>query len=113
VLQGGRDDEAHAGAGGEGADVNTARFKPDKGFTGADYGKGGNEGAVQVGTRAPAIGCVVRRVGLAVRGCLYISAPARAAFDGHVSILRQSAPQNRPYVPAIQCCTAPALPLFR
>ena len=32
---------------GEG-DVNTARFKPDKGFTGAEYGKGGEGGgAVQ------------------------------------------------------------------
>lgn len=47
--QGGRDEETHAGAGGgEGADVNTARFKPDKGFTGADYGKGGGGGQVQV-----------------------------------------------------------------
>jgi hypothetical protein len=35
------------GEGGEG-DVNTARFKPDKGFSGADYGKGGEGGAVQV-----------------------------------------------------------------
>lgn len=42
-----QDDEAHAGgAGGEG-DVNTGRFKPDKGFSGADYGKGGEGGAVQ------------------------------------------------------------------
>ncbi|GAB4821948.1 hypothetical protein N2152v2_008994 [Parachlorella kessleri] len=44
----GRDDEAYAGgAGGEEGDVNTARFKPDKGFTGADYGKGGEGGPVQ------------------------------------------------------------------
>lgn len=46
-----QDDEAHAGgAGGEG-DVNTGRFKPDKGFSGADYGKGGEGGAVQVRPR--------------------------------------------------------------
>lgn len=50
AAQGGRDDEAYAaGGGGEGGDINTARFKPDKGFTGADYGKGGGSGGpVQV-----------------------------------------------------------------
>lgn len=47
-VQGGRDEEAYAGAGGEEGDVNTGRFKPDKGFTGADYGKGGSGGPVQV-----------------------------------------------------------------
>jgi SNW domain-containing protein 1 len=46
-----RDEETYAsgggGGGGGGADVDTSRFKPDKGFTGADYGKGGEGGAVQ------------------------------------------------------------------
>ena len=35
------------GEGGEGGEINTARFKPDKGFTGADYGQG-EGGPVQV-----------------------------------------------------------------
>ncbi|PSC71438.1 SNW SKI-interacting [Micractinium conductrix] len=41
-----QDDEVYAGGaggggeGGEGGEINTARFKPDKGFTGADYGQG-------------------------------------------------------------------------
>jgi SNW domain-containing protein 1 len=50
-----RDEEAYegragggagAGAGGAGGEIDTARFKPDKGFTGADYGgKKGGDGA--------------------------------------------------------------------
>mgnify|MGYP001142279136 CR=1 FL=1 len=48
-VQAGRDDEAYAGGAGEEGDVNTTCFKPDKGFTGADYGKGGEGGPVQVG----------------------------------------------------------------
>ena len=55
LLQGRQDAEVYAGAGGGGGGgeggeegVNTARFKPDKGFSGADYGKGGEGGAVQV-----------------------------------------------------------------
>lgn len=61
-LQSRQDDEVYAGAGGaggEGDEVNTARFKPDKGFTGADYGKGGEGGAVQVRLLAWALGVVV------------------------------------------------------
>ncbi|KAI3435958.1 hypothetical protein D9Q98_002016 [Chlorella vulgaris] len=50
--KGRKDDEVYAGAGaggGEGGEeVDTKRFKPDKGFTGADYTKGSGEGgAVQ------------------------------------------------------------------
>lgn len=40
----------HAGAGGEGGEVDTQRFRPDKGFAGADYARGqgtGEGGAVQ------------------------------------------------------------------
>ncbi len=46
-----RDDEAYEGrAGGgpgsaPGGEIDTARFKPDKGFTGADYGGGNKDGA--------------------------------------------------------------------
>lgn len=43
-----QDDDVYAGGAGEEGDVNTNRFKPDKGFSGADYGKGGEGGAVQV-----------------------------------------------------------------
>ena len=40
-----QDDEAYAGrAGGGAAEIDTARFKPDKGFSGAEYGKGAGGG---------------------------------------------------------------------
>jgi SNW domain-containing protein 1 len=52
-VQGRQDEEAYAGGAGS-AEVDTGRFKPDKGFTGADYGAaaaaaaaGGERGAVQ------------------------------------------------------------------
>lgn len=50
TTQGRKDDEAHAAAGDGGAEPDTKRFKPDKGFSGADYdrgGGGGEGGAVQ------------------------------------------------------------------
>lgn len=50
--KGGRDEETYAaggGAAGGAAEVDTSRFKPDKGFTGTDYARGGGEGGAGAG----------------------------------------------------------------
>ena len=78
-LQGRQDAEVYAGAGGGGGggeggegDVNTARFKPDKGFSGADYGKGGEGGAVQVRRGASGAGAPAPVLRVPPAACLVI-----------------------------------------
>ena len=96
--QGRRDEETYAsgggGGGGGGAEIDTSRFKPDKGFTGADYGKGGEGGAVQV--RAGVMG--VSLWGCAAAWWAYaLGAGTRKLEEGgRAQLLQATLPTHRP-----------------